>query len=1512
MITGPIASLFNIPADIRQALEQSVLDAGYRLKNSAVEVEWQQTIDFYCLDGTADNLKLVQAALTEKIGAVTVLLVKGQNATVQAANLMLPTTWTLLSWPSPSDWLNLMLKRAKQRLQESFSEQTAKQRFDQAIQTADLLSWGWDLETGKRLVYSHALDLPNSQDAQTLILDELISPEDLGADLARFEYAIRHAHRYQSNVRINLRGQTQRWLQLSGEPIRSASGEVIAVSGLGLDVTERHAIDEELADARALLFDSLDAGRMYCWEWNLSDNSRRTIGPSRSILGTSATVTNQAQALIHPDDLAQDEALLAEAIETHSNYENEFRIIRPDGEIRWIFSRGKVVLDQDGKPARLSGVAVDVSDRRAVEQKLTRANESLRLALDAAKLNPWRIDLLGNNHDSGPRVVELFGERIASLEHFRTFVVTEDRSLIASMREREFLASGETKRFEFRVRHRDGKLLWLASHARCVHDDSGRPVQIVGVCHDISEARLAQEKLASSLTQLERVQSATNVLLWEWTRKDGMHCYQSGGLELAGAELPEVHPDDRRRVLHSLLRCALSGESFDEEFRISIGTLEYNWVAMRGGRIAVDAKQGHPVLSGVIIDISSRKRAEKKLLIAEERLRRALDAAKMVCWAWNIDNTLEPDPWLADYSPKIAADHNNGGGFVHPDDRERHRASIDDALSGKSKDYRCEFRMLRPDGNVTWLLSIGSRQFDNHGKLLGLAGVAIDVSAQKSTEQELAENREWHDMAVSAGELNLWRVDLKTGERFGGALDEKIFGFIPSSVEQVEDLIHPDDQTRVDDAWRYSIASKEPYSIDYRLVLRDGALRWLRVRGKCKQDTVTGNWQMVGATIDVTVQKELEYALEESREWQRLAISAGKLNLWRIDVVTGERFGGDLDQTMFGSTPNDVAAFENIIHPDDREREIVEWRRSIEHGDSYAIDHRIIRPDRSVRWIRVRGERLKAGRNKNPQMVGTTMDITDQMNADFELQRALSAARQASEAKSSFLASMSHELRTPLNAVVGFSGLLMNTEMDGVQYSHVQALNSSAHLLHSLINDVLDFSRIEAGEMHIEQTPFNLLDCLESTLDLVASVADQKGLCLLMTATGDIYQAVLGDSLRLRQIVANLLSNAIKFTELGTVSLELETSRLDEHMDVVVRVRDTGIGMDETVISRLFQAFCQGDVSTTRRFGGSGLGLSISKRLVELMGGSIHVSSVPEEGTCFEVQLKLALGSEVSEAPSQMHGKRIGIALRSESMKKGLAIQMHEFEAMAKVIDPEQLTEQFSRDDNLNALVVDEALLPALSRVRQWPRNKSGELIPVLVLSGIDQALLPRTGSHGERYLSIVRTVKPRQLYRALSQLFEAESATPISVGRALEEARRATGSFDEKVFDVQRILIVEDNEINQTLLLLQLESLGLTAMLANDGLDALMAVAAQSYDIILMDVEMPTMDGMEAATAIRTDPAYQHCSPYIIATTAHVLGDSRARFLSKGMDDFISKPVILDELKAALERAYAANQAKA
>jgi PAS domain S-box-containing protein len=556
-------------------------------------------------------------------------------------------------------------------------------------------------------------------------------------------------------------------------------------------------------------------------------------------------------------------------------------------------------------------------------------------------------------------------------------------------------------------------------------------------------------------------------------------------------------------------------------------------------------------------------------------------------------------------------------------------------------------------------------------------------------------------------------------------------------------------------------------------------------------------------------------------------------------------------------------------------------------------------------------------------------EIAERARAEEEARQAKQAAEAASEAKSAFLATMSHEIRTPMNAVIGMTSLLLDTSLTPEQREFVEIIRQSGDSLLTVINDVLDFSKIEAGKMELEHQPFDLRECIEGALDLLAPRATEKGLDMAYYMGHQVPAAIFGDVTRLRQILVNLLSNAVKFTDQGEVVVSVESK--DEETSLLQElhfsVKDTGIGIPPDRMDRLFQSFTQIDASMTRRYGGTGLGLAISQRLADMMGGRMWAQSegVPGQGSTFHFTIR----AEVAPRPSRpflrgiqssLSGRRVLIVDDNATNRQILTLQAEAWGMHSRATGaPLEALDWVRRGDSFDVALLDLQMpqMDGLTLAAEMAGEGEGtaELsahIPVILLTSVQWS---GTAEGTGIAAFLTKPIKPSQLYNALVQILTKES----------EEAPRSDVAR-ESFFDSEmarrlplRILVAEDNIINQQVSLSFLERLGYRADVAANGLEVLSSLRRQPYDVVLMDVQMPEMDGLEATRRIRqlspTELAAE-AQPRIIAMTANALKEDCDICLAAGMDDYVSKPVEVEELVDALskcqpQRARARRSAK-
>ncbi|HKX41647.1 MAG TPA: response regulator [Burkholderiaceae bacterium] len=595
----------------------------------------------------------------------------------------------------------------------------------------------------------------------------------------------------------------------------------------------------------------------------------------------------------------------------------------------------------------------------------------------------------------------------------------------------------------------------------------------------------------------------------------------------------------------------------------------------------------------------------------------------------------------------------------------------------------------------------------------------------------------------------------------------------------------------------------------------------------------------------------------------------------------------------------------DLIDRSNAERVAAEDRRVAAEGLVLRAEHEMPSANEGMRTFQTHVFSLQDGGGKAYAVGGISLDITD-------LKRAQHAAESATRAKSEFLANMSHEIRTPMNAILGMSYLALQSGLDPQQYNYVQKVHASAESLLGIINDILDFSKIEAGKLDLESIPFSLADVMDNLGNVVGLKAEEKGLELLFVEPPELPTALVGDPSRLGQVLLNLGNNAVKFTDHGEVLVSIAVLERDAaSVQLRFEVCDTGIGMSAEQQRRMFQPFSQADASTNRRYGGTGLGLAISRHLVHLMGGDIAIDSEPGRGSRFHFTLRLGLQAESAKpAPAlrheSLHGARVLIVDDNACARDVLAGMATALGLDADTAaDGEDALRRVARADDRHEpyrLVLLDWQMPTMDGLecaRRLARRASRHSTPaVLMLTAFSRDEVQRRLDQQQVAVGALLTkpVTPSTLFDACIAALGLASVSPTRTARREEALQRHRMHLSGA-----RVLLVEDNAINRELAFDLLSQAGIAVSLANDGREALEILARQSFDCVLMDCQMPVMDGYAATRALRRQPHLETLP--VIAMTANAMVGDREKVLAAGMNDHIAKPIKVDEAFATIAR---------
>ena len=737
--------------------------------------------------------------------------------------------------------------------------------------------------------------------------------------------------------------------------------------------------------------------------------------------------------------------------------------------------------------------------------------------------------------------------------------------------------------------------------------------------------------------------------------------------------------------------------------------------------------------------------------------------------------------------------------------------------------------------------------------------------------------------------------------------------FLISGVSLM-DLIHPKDLRKVThEIETYSKSEATEFSQVYRILGGAGATFWVEGQTRIERNDLGQITHYQGTMLDITERVESDRKIKESEEQFRNTIASlpAPIAITHIDDGTIP-YVNDAFSYLFGFSKDEVIGKSSIDfyhNPSDREIVMHELRTNNEvHGIETRFKHR----DGSTFWAEISMQIINYfGR---AAILSSFSDTNERRLAEETLKQAKESAEAAAKAKSDFLANMSHEIRTPMNGVIGMTSLLADTALDEEQQGYVQTIQNSGESLLTIINDILDFSKIESGKLEIEKQPFDLRKSLEEALDLIAPKAYEKGLELLLIYEESVPEWIEGDLTRIRQIIINLLSNAIKFTENGEVLLKVTAKSWQKQKQIQFSVEDTGIGIPQDRMHRLFKSFSQVDSSTTRKYGGTGLGLAISKKLSEMMGGTMWVESKLDVGSRFSFTISAPAVKPKNQkrlrgGPSFLAGLHALIIDDNGANRDLLENYCKRWQMSADLVKsaPEGIR-AIKQGGFYDVILLDYQMpeMTGLDMVR-YLSEQSISVPPVVLISSISSRDLKEDAEKLGVEKFVYKPIKISQLLNTLLEIFSQKLATKKNEVKASELSEKIAEQYP------LQILLAEDNVVNQKVAIRTLERLGYQIDFVSNGREALHAARDRQYDLILMDVHMPEMDGLEAARKIN-DKFDAETRPTIAALTAGVFQQDRDLCEQAGMHKFLSKPFRIDELislltETSIERQKAKTQ---
>ena len=1357
------------------------------------------------------------------------------------------------------------------------------------------------------------------------------------------------------------------WVDTEVQPTHDETGRLTGFIEIGLDITRERETNQRLVQAvleSEAQKQELDLLARVARETTnavlLTDTHGRIEWVNEGFTRISGYTLQESlgekpgHLLQCPQTDPQTVARLRSAISALRPCKAEILNRAKDGRLYWLEIEIQPLFDATGRHTGFMAIESDVTGRLETLDSLQRAlleRQSLMTAINQGAIYSV-ADLQGNITEINDEFVKMSGYRREEL------IGANHRILNSGVHPTSFwenvwatISSGNVWRGEVCNRAKNGSPYWVVASIVPFVGVDGLVEKYISIRTDVTANKAAQVEIESQKKRLNNILQGTNVGTWEWHVPTGRTIFNERWAGIVGHTLAELepvsietwmrfaHPDDLQRSSAALQR-HFSGELDHYEVEIRMRHKDGHWVwVLDRGRVASREPDGSPGwMFGTHQDITQRKQSEISLRLGEARMKALTDLSAQ--WIWETDT----DHRFTRFScgdPEMLAELNREGlgrrrweigvepltstWTTHQAQLERRERFL------RFQDWRIDDR-----GLVRYWQTSGSPWYDEDGAFVGYIGIGSDISESKRADVRLARSEALLERTGQIAKVGAWRVDLKTGQPEWSAETCRIHDLPVDYQPKMDEALAfyaPEARPVITEAVNKGLTRGESWDLELPFITATGRRIWVRALGEV--EVLNGQpVALVGAFQDITERREQQDRLR-AQEARLRAI----YDILPVGVSITDQQGFIIDCNPASERLLGVTKAEHLARRhDDRG-----WRINREDGSPMPTEEfasvraltrgeavtdsimQVVTEHHSV-WLSVSAMPV---RHENFGAVIVYVDISDQKAQSDALLAAKTVAEQASAFKSQFLANMSHEIRTPMNAILGMLQLLHHTGLQPRQLDYVKKTEGAAKSLLGLLNDILDFSKVEAGKMTLDIQPFGLDRLLRDLSVIFSASVGSKPVEVLFDIDPRVPRELLGDSLRLQQILINLGGNAIKFTARGEVVLRVRLEVLENEgpepcAKVHFAVQDSGIGIAPENQQRVFTDFTQAEAATTRRFGGSGLGLSICRRLVELMGGELKLKSTLGQGSTFSFTVRLPMldakpqalawpAPGPASADGRVRGARLTVLVVDDNpMARELMYSMGQ--SLGWAVDTADsgeaalaLIDQRARRGLPYRAVFMDWLMPGLDG---WQTSARIRSLPPATGQTVGSPVIMMVTAHGSAMLAQqtdeVQNLIDGYLVKPVtaSMLFDAmQTAVPLA-GATDPASGTCTPSEVQRPLAGLRLLLVEDNAINQEVAETLLSVQGAAVDIAENGLRGVEAVqaaltAGKPYHAVLMDMQMPVMDGLTATREIRG--LVNATTLPIIAMTANAMASDREACLAAGMNDHVGKPFDLDRLVATL-----------